>query len=221
MPTDRLRAALIALALPAALSCLAPTKAQAHPHVFIDSGVDFLFDAEGRLSHLRVIWIYDALASLFMLEDLAIEEGPDGRIGEADKAALAAYQSQWIDGFEGDGTLHHERRRIGLSRPIEPQADYRGGQVEIRFLRALDEPITPGPGTVAKLYDPTYFSAYFVTMQPALEHAPAPCRAEVVPFEPTGPLLALQQTVAAVPIDEDPEEDVGHLFADRIYVTCE
>jgi polyphosphate kinase len=48
------------MALPAilaALLVLAPSAASAHPHVFIDGGVDFMFDGEGRIESLRVTWI--------------------------------------------------------------------------------------------------------------------------------------------------------------------
>lgn len=213
--SGRLRAGILALAL------ALPGAGSAHPHVFIDSGVDFIFDGEGRVSHLRITWLYDFLSTLLLMEDLGIEERPDGSLAPEDEDALARDQSQWVDGFEGDATLLHDGRRIGLSRPIEPRASYRDGQVEIRFLRALEEPILPGPQTVAKLYDPTYFIAYFVTYEPALEHAPPTCRAEVVPFEPTGPLVALQQSLFELPPDEDPEEPVGHLFADRVYLRCD
>jgi ABC-type uncharacterized transport system substrate-binding protein len=203
-----------------ALASGAPDAARAHPHVFIDSGVDFLFDPEGRLAQVRVTWLYDHLSTLLLLEDLGIAPDADGAIAEADKAAIARDQSQWVEGYEGDATLRHAGGRIGLSRPIEPQADYRDGQVEIRFLRALETPIHPDDTTVVKLYDPTYFVAYYASFEPVLEHAPDACRATVVPFEPTGPLVALQQSLFSLPPEEDPDEPVGHLFADEVRVTC-
>jgi ABC-type uncharacterized transport system substrate-binding protein len=204
----------------AALAATLAGPAAGHPHVFIDSGVDFLFNGEGRVSHLRITWIYDPLSSLFMLEDLGLEERPDGTLDDAGKAALARYQTQWIEGFEGDSYLSEGDEAIALSGPIQAEADYRDGAVVIRFLRALAAPHAPGPDTVAALYDPTYFSAYFITETPRLENAPVGCSAEVIPFEPTGPLLALQQNLLHIPVDADPEESVGHLFADRVVLAC-
>jgi ABC-type uncharacterized transport system substrate-binding protein len=208
------------LALLAALLA-APAPLAAHPHVFIDAGVDFLFDPEGRLTHLRITWIYDPLSSLFMLEDLEIVEDADGSVADADKAALARYQSQWIDGYDGDSYLYEGGRRVGLSGPLEPQADYRDGAVVIRFLRELDAPLEPGSEIHTALYDPSYFTAYLVSEPPRLENAPAGCAAEVVPFEPTGPLQALQRSLAEIPVDGDPEQDVGELFADRVFLRCD
>jgi ABC-type uncharacterized transport system substrate-binding protein len=214
--TARILAGAIALAVAGG----APGSGSAHPHVFIDSGVDFLFDPAGRLALLRVTWVYDHLSTLLLLEDLGISPDAGGTIAEADKAAVARDQSQWVEGYDGDAALRHAGARIGLSGPIEPQADYRDGQVELRFLRALETPIRPDETTVVRLYDPTYFVAYYVSLEPALEHAPETCHATVIPFEPTGPLVALQQSLFALPPDEDPDEPVGHLFADEIRVTC-
>jgi ABC-type uncharacterized transport system substrate-binding protein len=205
----------------ALLLAVVPRAGTAHPHVFIDAGIDFLFDAEGRLSHVRIAWRYDFLSSLLLLEDLGITEGEDGSISDADKAALAQDQTQWVEGFEGDASLHHGTERMALSRPIEPQAGYDDGYVEIRFLRRLAEPIVPGPDTIARLYDPTYFVDYALAAPPGLEHAPPSCTVRVEPVEPTGPLAALQQSLFELGPDEEPDEPVGHLFADRIILTCD
>jgi ABC-type uncharacterized transport system substrate-binding protein len=210
-----LRAALLALVV-----ALAPGPARAHPHVFIDGGVDFLFDAEGRLTDLRVSWIYDPLTSLLMLEDLGIDAYGAAPLAPADRAALAAYQTDWYPEFEGDSYLWDGDRRIGLSRPRAADAEVVDGRVVIRFERALDAPFRPGAETVVKVYDPTYFTAYSITERPRLEGGAARCGARVQPFEPSGPLAALQRSLSAIGIDEDPEEDVGAVFAERVFVTC-
>jgi hypothetical protein len=68
---------------------LAPLPATAHPHVYIDGGVDFLFDSEGRLARLRVTWVFDALSSLFIMEDLGI--GAEATLTPEDRNRIAAY----------------------------------------------------------------------------------------------------------------------------------
>jgi ABC-type uncharacterized transport system substrate-binding protein len=199
---------------------LAPAAAS-HPHIFIDGGVDFLFDAEGRIESVRVTWIYDPLTSLFMFEDLGIGADDAGPLTEPDRARLAAYQTDWYPEFEGDSYLWDGARRVALSRPLAPDAERRAGRAVIRFLRRVEPPFRPGAETVMKIYDPTYYTAYAVTDPPRLEGAAGGCRAEVVPFEPTGPLAALQQELGAIPADQDPEEEVGALFAERVFVACD
>ncbi len=86
-------------ALAAVLTVLAGAGgARAHPHVFIDGGVDFRFDTAGRLTDLRVTWIFDPLTSLFMLEDLGIAAEGSAPLARNDRARLAAYQTEWIEG---------------------------------------------------------------------------------------------------------------------------
>lgn len=208
-----------AVALAAALG-VAPAPVAAHPHVFIDGGVDFLFDDAGRLAELRVTWIYDPLSSLFMLEDLGI--AADAEPAPAERAALAAYQTEWIEGYEGDSYLWRGATRVGLSGPREAAADLRDGRVVVRFLRSVEAPFRPGDGTVVKIYDPTYYSAYFVTEAPALEGAAEGCGAEVVNFEPSAELAELQQSLLSLPPDATPADpDVGARFAERVFVTCD
>lgn len=40
----------------AGLGFAVPQAPLAHPHVFVDGGVDFVFDATGKLSALNVTW---------------------------------------------------------------------------------------------------------------------------------------------------------------------
>ncbi len=198
----------------------APPALRAHPHVFIDTGVDFLFDAEGRISDLRITWIYDPLSSLFMLEDLGIDPAAQDLTPEA-RTSLAAYQTEWAPDFEGDSYLRNGAGPLALSGPLDPAAEIRNGRVVISFRRSLDVPLRPGPDTVVAIYDPTYFTAYMVTETPRIVAAPEGCRARVEPFEPSGPLVALQQTLFELGADETPEQpDVGALFAEHVHVTC-
>lgn len=199
---------------------LGGSGAAAHPHVFIDGGLDFVFDGNGRIESLRVTWIYDPLTSLFMLEDLGIAS--TGPLDAADRDRLAAYQTEWVPAFEGDSYLRHQGRDVGLSGPLDPEAEIRDGLVVIRFLRDLAAPVRPGNDTVAEVYDPTYFTAYRITEVPVLENAPSACAAEVKPFEPTRGLAALQKRLLAIPVESTPEDaDVGALFAEKIHLRCD
>jgi len=208
------------LALIAALLTLTPSAASAHPHAFIDGGVDFLFDREGRIQSLRVTWIYDALTSLFILEDLGLPIDSTA-LPPADSARLAAYQTDWIEGYEGDSYLWHGGERVGLSGPLEPGAEIRDGQVTIHFLRDVAAPFRPDPSTLVQVYDPTYWTAYAITDTPRLEGAPDGCSAEVLPYQPTRELTILQQRLLDIPVDGDPPGEPGALFAERVRVTCD
>lgn len=205
-----------------AAGCLAAAPvARAHPHVFIDTGIDFLFDAEGRIVALRVIWIYDPLTSLFMLEDLGL--GSTAALGPQDRTRLAAYQTEWAPDFEGDSYVHADAGPVALSGPRDADAWVDGGRVVIAFRRDLEAPLDPASGAVtAEAYDPGFYTAYTITEVPQLEGAPESCAARVIPFTPQGPLLALQQSLLTLDATETPADpDIGALFADRIEITCD
>lgn len=201
---------------------LAPAAGRAHPHAFIDGGLDFVFDAEGRLTALRVTWIYDLFTSLFLLEDLGITATGTAEMTAEQRRALTASQMTWDPDFAGDSTLRHGGQRIALSRPLQAEADIVDGQAVFRFLRAVETPFRPGPDTVAMAYDPSYFTAYAITAPPQLLGPADGCRVRVAPFEPAGMLAALQERLLSLPADAEPDDpDVGALFADRIFVTCD
>ena len=198
---------------------VAATPLRAHPHVFIDTGVDFLFDETGDLARLRITWIYDPMTSLFILEDLGIDGTKP--LTPGDRARIAAYDLTWEPGHDGDSYLWDGARRVGLSGPRAPQGDLRDGRVVIAFLRDVDVPYRPGPDTRVEVYDPTYYMAYTITDAPRLEGAHDGCRAEVEHFEPTQALAPLQQSLAALSAEQaPPEADVGALFAEKVHLAC-
>lgn len=168
----RLRAAglLSAMATVAAtgLATDLATGAAVHSHVFIDGGVDFLFDETGRLAQLRVTWIYDPMTSLFILEDLRLD--PAAPLSKADRARVAEV-------YAGDAYLGAGDRPAGLSGPRAPEAAPRDGRVTIRFLRDLDAPFRLAPGARVEVYDPTCCMAYVLTEAPRLEGPHAGCEA--------------------------------------------
>lgn len=198
--------------------------AGAHPHMFLDGGADFLFDAEGRVEAIRVVWIYDSFASLFIVESLGLDTDGDGALTDDERARVVEDQTTWEEEFTGDSFLWHGGAKIGLSGPGDATADYAEGRLTITFVRRLESPVDPRAAEVeVKLYDPTYYFAYFATHAPQLEGAaPDGCAARVEEFEANESLASLQGSLALLSPEETPEQaDVGALFADRILLACE
>jgi len=208
----------------AVLMMLGGERASAHPHVFLDGGAHFIFDDQGRLSAIRVIWEYDAFATLFILETLEVDGDADGVLTEEETAKVLADQMTWEGGFEGDSYLWHANTKLSLAGPENGTASLTESRLTVTFERALETPIDPGAHEVlVKLYDPTYYFAYFATHEPRIEgQAPETCRARIELFEPDSSLAALQSSLSLLETDETPEqEDVGALFADRIVMLCD
>lgn len=209
-----------AFGLVVAAGVMAAAPACAHPHIFIDGGVDFRFDGAGRLTELRVTWDYDPLTSLYMLEDLGIDGSKP--LTAEERGRLAAYDTDWDEGYVGDTYLWNGPQTVALSGPRAPEAVVRDGRVVIRFLRALASPFRPGAQTRLEMYDPEYYYAYTLTGAAKLEDPPAGCHATVVPFEPTAALAATQRSLFDLPTDQTPAQDgVGALFTDKVLLKCD
>ena len=79
----------------ASLLCLAlATPLGAHPHIFVDTKLEVLVDAEGRLTHLRITWAYDEFYSLLVTEDRGLDPDYDGVLTDAEIASLNGFDMQ-------------------------------------------------------------------------------------------------------------------------------
>ncbi len=95
-PTALLTAAALGLALASPLG--------AHPHIYIDTDFDLVFDTDGKLTAVRIDWAYDDFYSLLMIEENGLDADGDGTVTPEEmrsqlQAKLAEYDS------DGDGTL--------------------------------------------------------------------------------------------------------------------
>lgn len=211
-----------ALALAAALAL--PGAALAHPHAFVDTALQLHFDREGKLAAIRVIWVYDEFTTLWMLDEAGLDPDFTGTLTEEEKAALARLDTNWDADFEGDLFLWMGGEAVELSRPLEPWADLRDGRAVTSHLRALPQRLRPGPGAVLEIgaFDPTFFTAYDL-LQPVRMEGGAGCALRVREADLDAAYAELEERLDAIDPDlwEADFPAVGHLFADRVEVTCD
>ncbi|WP_069301377.1 DUF1007 family protein [Neptunicoccus sediminis] len=207
-----------------ALLALTPLPAVTHPHVYVDAGVHFLFDDNGKLAALRVFWSYDEFYSLLQLEELELDQDGDGTITVEEQEKLAGFDTNWVEGFEGDLYVTHNDDAVALGPPLEPGAALEDGRLLTWHIRPLLNRIEPSAGeTIVKVYDPTFYSAY------TLDHG-----VEVI----DNPACSLAITAADLPKAYDAVEsllygensaqydgddsfpEVGELFADTVFLEC-
>jgi len=204
----------LALAVMAGVALAGP--ALAHPHVFMETALEVIRDAEGRAVSLRVTWTYDPFFSLVLVTERGLDPDADGVLTEAETAALQGFDMNWQPGFPGDTYAFAGSRAVALSGPRNGVARYEGGQIVSSHVRDLAEPVAGL--LVVKNYDPTYYTEYTIRSVQA-----EGCAVEIIAPDLTAAERALQEELARIPAGVDVETgfpEVGAVFAQEVRVTC-
>ncbi len=208
----------------AALLALFPAQSGAHPHIFVDTSIQFLFDSDEQLAGVRVIWIYDELYSLLITEDLGLDQDFDGQLTSDEIEKLSGFDMNWDEGFAGDVRGFSNEQALDLSRPVEWSATFEEGKIITTHVRALAERVDPrDTELVFRLYDPTFYTAYSATEIHLVEGAPD-CFAEAKRFDPEIAYAYLEDRLdEAEATGMDVEMNfpaVGAIFADEVRLIC-
>ncbi|WP_411976233.1 DUF1007 family protein [Sulfitobacter faviae] len=200
------------------------TPLGAHPHIFVDTGFEVIVDAEGRLTHLRITWAYDEFYSLLVTEDRGLDPDYDGVLTQAEVASLNGFDMQWIEGFNGDTVLLDGGEELALSGPQDVETRFADGRIITSHLRAVEGLAPSADGLIIKPYDPTYYTAYEVTLKVTIQGSDA-CRARVKMPDMNADLRALQQDLSALDANTDPSDvglpEIGGALANEVVITCD
>ncbi|GMG85495.1 DUF1007 family protein [Paralimibaculum aggregatum] len=214
----------IRLAAAALAACLAaaPPRAVAHPHIFVDGGVDFVIGDGSQLTALEVTWIFDAFETLYMLAAAGHAPTTVGALADAAQRDLIQELGDWPEDFAGSAHLSIDGQPISLDRPTGFAVDLIDGRLRLTFLRRLANPREIKARRVeVGFYEATYFYAFTVTNPPRIRGSSDHCMAEVKRFNPDTGLVVLQSTLFDLDREETPEiANVGALFADRVVLQC-
>ncbi|MEM1430479.1 MAG: DUF1007 family protein [Pseudomonadota bacterium] len=210
-----------------AVAGLAPAPSAAHPHIFIDTGIELIHGPDGRVEAVRISWTYDELFSLLLLEDLGLDADYDGVLTEAETEQLQGFDMDWPDDWEGDVYAEMGGASVPLGPPIAgPAALLDNGMLTSIHTRALARPIDATAGDlVVKVYDPTFYTSYTILPEQVSSQSPfctstvfAPDLDEAYAFLEA----ALKELGAQI---DDPFEAVefpavGDRFAEEVRLSC-
>lgn len=208
---------LLSLALIAALAC---GPAFAHPHVFIDTTLEFRFDPEGRLVEVRIGWTYDEFTSMLILADRGIEI--DESFRETGSGRLSGFDMTWIDGFDGDSYLLSGDRKVALGGPRDWETQVEAGVITTWHSRQPETPLEIGAeGARLQVYDPTYYTAYTIAAAPVLVGRDD-CTAEVYGPDPAQAAEILRKALEELsgPYDDADFPAIGAEFSEEVRLTC-
>jgi ABC-type uncharacterized transport system substrate-binding protein len=200
---------------------LSAGPAVGHPHVFVDGGVNFVFE-DNSLVALDVTWLYDDFETLYMLSSYNLSLNANGELDEVDRRTLVRHRSNWPSDFDGSAHLSVGGQPASLQWPKDLNAQIVDGRLRVTFRRYLDEPVgLTGLAAEVAFYESTYFYAFAITEQPLLIGSGSRCNEEVLKYDLTAQDQQMQATLSRLSREETPAmADVGALFADRIVMIC-
>lgn len=203
---------------------LTPLTAVAHPHIFIDTGFELITDDQGRLSHIRVTWVYDDFYSLLITEDLGIDSDGDGILSDQDQSRLTGFDANWMNGFNGDLVTMLNGEELGLSGPLEPTAALENGGIYTTHLRSVaNTPDLAGQQLSLKPFDSTYYTAYEITM-PVTVSGAAMCQIELLEPDFSGTDSKLRDELADLGPDDVPDaaqqSQISSVLSPEVRISC-
>lgn len=207
-----------------ALSCLGSGQAAAHPHEFIDTAITFRADNEGRLGAIGVVWVWDDLTSMLIIEDLGLDSDADGELTAEEKQRIVAQFSEWPEDYGGDLYLTQNGQPVELSGPLETRADYVDGRLILSFFRALPNRIGLDQNPlILKAYDPSYYAFYDLARIPEVRGREG-CHVSINKAD-IGAAQKLYETLLGQLTEEEILEqgkypEVGGAFADEVVLEC-
>lgn len=208
-----------ALMIPVALA----PPALAHPHVFIDSGIEVLIDDQNRATGVRISWTYDDFYSLSVIADKGLDPDGDGRLTKAEVAQLSGFDMNWDPAFPGDTYALQGDTDLTLSRPRDWSAEYADGKITSHHRRDFDQPVAlSGAPLIVQVYDPGYYVQYTIAFDPVLTGG-QDCSATAYAPDITEADEQLKAALAEYTPDQDVEADfpaIGKAYAEEIRVTC-
>jgi ABC-type uncharacterized transport system substrate-binding protein len=196
-----------------------PGAAAAHPHVWIDARSTVIFDAQQRMTALRVSWRFDEFYSLFAIEGL--DRDGDGELAPAELRPLAELNVTSLEDYRYFTEIVADGAALAYAPVSDYGARYEDGILTLEFTIPLAAPVDPRRARVAfKSYDPTFYIAIEPALQDPVSLAgtpPASCRAVVE--EGSGPSETLSLSEAGS-LDPNANEGLGALYATTIVLAC-
>ena len=196
---------------------------QAHPHVWVTTRTELVFDAQGRLTHLRHLWEFDEAYSAFAV--MGLDTNGDGQPDAAGLAESARTNLGSLQEFNYFTAVQIDGVTVAFNAPTEYDQAFTGGRLSLRFLLPLKGPAKPNTLTF-KIEDPSFFVALSPTDGPdavTMGNAPKDCvltvrrpdktldeGAQVLADDITAALSGRLETTSALAAD----------FVGRATVTC-
>lgn len=174
----------------------------AHPHVWVDTRAEVVFDAQDRVSAVRHAWTFDDAFSVYVIQGL--DENGDGIYTREELSSLAQVNVESLAEFEFFTFMGVEEADVDFDGPVDYWLDYDAGnsRLTLNFTLPLAKPALVIGELVLEIYDPEAFVAFSVNDDAIklASDAPGNCRVDVKPAEEMDDAFAA--ALAELPVDQ-------------------
>lgn len=198
--------------------CLS-ADAQAHPHNWVDVTTRLHFDSNGRVIGIKQRWLFDDYYSVYITED--VEKSGDGTPTRQGLEKLRDSILGNLRKYRYFTLVEHGKRKVECQSISEPTVGMQKHRLQISFYLPFTQPIDPKETPlVYRVYDPTYYvEMVHAESDDAItfNNPPRSCRHRLEKPKPDPKMVAY---AASLGIDENGDDNLGYLFAEKVTIQC-
>jgi len=153
-----------ALAAAAFVSLGSVAPAVAHPHVWVVTKSEIVFDGSQRFAGIRHSWTFDEAYSALMTINL--DSDKDGAPDPDKLAELAKTNLASVAEFEFFTHAKANGRPVVFGTPEAPRQTFSEGRLRLEFILPVKTPMPPPKVMVLSVNDPSFFVAFSLAPGP-------------------------------------------------------
>jgi ABC-type uncharacterized transport system substrate-binding protein len=212
----RLIRPLMGLVLFAGALALGPSRAQAHPHVWITASSELIYAADGSVTGVRHAWTFDDMFTSYALQ--GIETKTKGAYSREELSSLAQTNVESLKEYGFFTFAKADGKKEKFLEPVDYYLEYKDAALTLHFTLPLKTPVKPRELAV-EVFDPSFFIDFgFAKKNPVtLVGAPAACQMK---FERPNDGASGAQKIGEQNFLSGDNSNYGAMFANKILVEC-
>ncbi len=199
-------------------------EAAAHPHVWVEMRSDLVFNEDGQVTAMNLMWTFDDGYAQVALEGL--DANGDGVFSQSELEPLTKENMSSLKDYDYFTVIRFNGEKQAFGEVTEFGQIYSNDKLSLHFRVPLATPLDPRSGEImAKVYDPDFFIAFdYAKDEPVtvIGAIPENCAMALKPVPTNEEVEATRAMLSTKGPEWKPEnnEDFGALFAQPVTVQC-